>query len=82
MKILMKGYEMGVKRDHRSGLEAFVRAHQTSGSVGEAAEKLGIDEVKYKKRLSVYNVRLKKAGYEPLEKHGGKITNTEKALSL
>ena len=69
------------KRDERSGLEAFVRAHQSSGSIGEAAEKLGIDEIKYKKRFSVYNHRLKKNGYEPLVRHSGKITRTDAALA-
>ena len=62
------------------GLEGFIRAHQTSGSVEEAAEKLGIDEIKYKKRLSVYNHRLKKSGYEPLVRHDKKITKTKLAL--
>jgi|TARA_R100000805_G_C3585621_1_gene88479 hypothetical protein len=81
MSIFIEGSCGMGKRDERSGLEAFVRAHQTSGSVGEAAEKLGIDEVKYKKRFSVYNHRLKKNGYEPMVRHSGKITRTDAALA-
>ena len=81
MKHFYEGDFVMGKRDERSGLEAFVRAHQSSGSIGEAAEKLGIDEIKYKKRFSVYNHRLKKNGYEPLVRHSGKITRTDAALA-
>jgi hypothetical protein len=80
MRLSLEGFGMSEEHIKQKGLEAFIRAHQTSGSVGEAAEKLGIDEIKYKKRLSVYNHRLKKMGYLPLERHDKKITSTEKAL--
>jgi hypothetical protein len=62
------------------GLEGFIRAHQTSATIVEAAEKLGINEAAYRKRFSVYNYRLKKSGYEPLVRHDGKDTRTAKAL--
>ena len=76
----LEGFVMSEEQQKQRGMEAFIRAHQSSGSVGEAAEKLGIDEIKYRKRLAVYNHRLKKAGYLPLERHDKKITNTQKAL--
>ena len=62
------------------GLEGFIRAHQTSATIVEAAEKLGIGETAYKKRFSVYNLRLRRAGYDPLVRHDGKHTRTAKAL--
>lgn len=80
MRLSLEGFGMSEENTNTKGLSAFVRIHQTSGSIAEAAEKLGIDEIKYKKRLSVYNHRLKKMGYLPLERHDKKITSTEKAL--
>jgi hypothetical protein len=62
------------------GLEGFIRAHQTSATIVEAAEKLGINEAAYRKRFSVYNYRLKKSGYEPLVRHDKKITKAKLAL--
>lgn len=75
-----RGSGMGERND-KSGIEAFIRAHQSSGSIGEAAAKLGIDEKKYLNRFSVYNHRLKKAGYEPMFRHSGKITRTDEVFS-
>jgi len=72
---------MGTKRTEKSGLEAFIRIHKSHSTVEEAAAALGIDVLKYKKRLSVYNVTLKKNGYEPLQYHGKKTTRTAVALS-
>jgi len=62
------------------GLEGFIRAHQTSATIAQASEKLGIGESVYKKRFSVYNLRLRQAGYDPLVRHDGKETRTVKAL--
>ena len=62
------------------GLEGFIRAHQSSATTEEAAAKLGIEVVKYRKRFAAYNWRLKKSGYEPLVRHDKKITKTKLAL--
>jgi len=70
-----------LKRDERSGLMAFIKAHRSSESVQEAAEKLGIDATKYKRRMSVWNVSLKKKGYKPLEPHQGRLNRTDAVLA-
>ena len=70
------------KRDERSGLMAFIKAHRSSESVEEAAEKLGIDTTKYKRRMSVWNVSLKKKGYKPLKPHKDRLTRTDAVLEL